>query len=102
MGPRYRALALQTRCDAVNECADRAAARARMRASLARIAREVAAAKAFIGLDLALVVLPEYVLTGYPLGDAVAEWADKTALAADGPEYDALAGIASDNALFLA
>ena len=102
LGPRYRALALQTRCDAINTCTDRAAARAQMLASIARIGREVAASKAFVGGDLRLVVLPEYVITGYPLGESVAEWADKAALVLDGPEYAAFARIAQGNDLYLA
>jgi predicted amidohydrolase len=97
----YRALALQVACHAVNKCPDRAAARARMASSIERIARHVRAAKGFLGPDVRLVVLPEYFLTGYPLGESIAEWADKAALAPDGPEYAALARIAQDNDVFL-
>jgi predicted amidohydrolase len=97
----YRALALQTSCHAVNKCPDRAAARARMAESIVRIGRQVRAAKGFLGQDVRLVVLPEYFLTGYPLGESLPEWADKAALAPDGPEYEALARIAQDNAVFL-
>jgi deaminated glutathione amidase len=98
----YRALALQTACHAVNACPDRASARARMAAGIDRIGRQVRAAKAFLGPDVRLVVLPEYFLTGYPLGESIPGWADKAALAPDGAEYAALARIAQDNALFLA
>jgi len=99
--PAYRALALQIACRAVNQCTDRASARARMSESIDRVGRHVRAAKAFHGPDLRLVVLPEYFLTGYPLGESILEWADKAALAPDGPEYEALARIAADNGLFL-
>jgi predicted amidohydrolase len=97
----YRALALQTACHAVNKCPDRGSARARMADSLARISRQVRGAKGFLGQDVRLVVLPEYFLTGYPLGETLPGWADKAALAPDGPEYEALARIAQDNAIFL-
>jgi predicted amidohydrolase len=97
----YRALALQTACHAVNKCPDVASARARMAESIARIARQVRAAKGFLGPDVALVVLPEYFLTGYPLGESLPAWAAKAALAPDGPEYEALARIAQDNAVHL-
>jgi predicted amidohydrolase len=98
----YRALALQTGCRAVNRCTDRASARARMSETIERIGRQVRAAKGFLGADLRLVVLPEYFLSGYPLGESIPEWADKAALAPDGPEYQSLGRIASDNDVFLA
>jgi len=97
----YRALALQVACRAVNRCPDRASARARMAESIERIGRHVRAAKGFLGQDVRLVVLPEYFLTGYPLAESIPEWADKAALAADGPEYQALARIAGDNDVYL-
>ena len=49
-----------------------------------------------------LVVLPEYFLTGFPMGDTVPGWRDKAALDIKGPEYDALARIAADFDLYLA
>lgn len=69
--------------------------------SILRIGRQVGAAKAFLGSDLRLVVLPEYFLTGYPLGESIPEWADKAALAPDGAEYEALGRVAQDNAVHL-
>jgi predicted amidohydrolase len=98
----YRALALQIACHAVNRCPDPAAARARIAEAIGRVARHVQAAKGFHGPDLQLVVLPEYFLTGYPLGESIPVWAAKAALAPDGAEYEALARIAQDNGLFLA
>lgn len=100
--PSYRALALQIACRAVNRCPDRATARARMAEAIGRTGRQVRAAKGFLGQDVRLVVLPEYFLTGYPLGESIPEWADKAALAPDGPEYEALGRLASDNDVFLA
>jgi len=72
-----------------------------MAESLARIARQVRAARSFLGQDVRLVVLPEYFLTGYPLAESIPEWTDKAALAPDGPEFEALAQIAQDNPIFL-
>jgi predicted amidohydrolase len=97
----YRALALQTTCHAVNGC-DRAEARARMAASIDRIAKQIAGSLAFIGPDCRLVVLPEYFLTGHPLGEPLEVWADLAALEPDGPEYSALGAIASRHGIWLA
>ena len=101
-GRGYYACALQVRCDAVNQDASREAARARMQASLERIDSQIFGAKRWVGPDLALVVLPEYFLTGFPWGETIAQWADKAALALDGPEYDAIAAIAQKHRVFLA
>ncbi|MGW4476153.1 nitrilase-related carbon-nitrogen hydrolase [Nonomuraea sp. NPDC004354] len=94
----YRALALQVRTTAVNGSAD---PRALVASAIGRIAAQTAAAKAWIGPDLRLVVLPEYVLTGFPFGESAAEWRDRAALAPDGPEYRELGEIARGNDLFL-
>jgi predicted amidohydrolase len=100
---RYRALALQARCVAVNKASDRAGARAIMKASLARLREQIGAAVGWVGRDdCKLVVLPEYFLTGFPIGEPIPAWADKAALEKDGPEYEALGRIAEENTLYLA
>ncbi len=103
---RYAALALQLTTACVNDCPDRAAARQRMADNLAHVAASVAASKAFVrqysGGDTRLVVLPEYFLTGFPLGETVPVWRDKAALEIGGPEYEGLAAIAQKNDLYLA
>lgn len=103
---RYAALALQFATACVNDCRDRAAARERMLQNLARVGASVAASKGFIrqysGIETKLVVLPEYFLTGFPLGESVPVWRDKAALAIDGPEYRALADIAEKSDVYLA
>lgn len=99
---RYAALALQIDCDGVHVDTDAAASRARMQASIARIDTAIAGAKRWIGADLKLVVLPEYVLTGPPWGETIAEWAAKAAIAPDGAEVTALARIAERHGVFLA
>jgi predicted amidohydrolase len=73
-----------------------------MRSSIERVAAQVRGARSWIGADLKLCVLPEYFLTGYPTSETIAQWADKAALAIDGPEYAALGAIARDNDLYLA
>ena len=98
----YRALALQLTCHAVNDCPDRRAARARMLENVSRMDRAVGGSKGFLGPDLRLVVLPEYLLTSYPLGDTLPGWADKAALEQDGPEYEALGAVASRHDVYLA
>lgn len=104
--PRYAALALQLATACVNDCSDRASARQRMADSIRRIRQAVAGSKGFLrqysGMDARLVVLPEYFLTGFPMGESVAEWRDKAALQIDGPEYQALGAIARDLDLYLA
>ena len=99
--PAYTALALQTTCFAVNGCADAAAARARMLETIARVRAQVLASKRFIGPDVKLVVLPEYFLTGFPMGEGAAAWAEKAGIDAGGPEYAALGEAAKAADVFL-
>ena len=55
-----------------------------------------------MGADTRLVVLPEYFLTGFPLGESFEEWSQKACLEVGGAEYEALGRIAQDNGIFLA
>jgi predicted amidohydrolase len=102
---RYSALALQTRCDAVNQDANKEAARARMGATMARVSSQIGAAKGFLkgfnGYDLKLVVLPEYWMTSFPLGETREQWQAKAAINMDGPDSDAIAAIAQKHGLYL-
>lgn len=98
----YLALPLQTVCHAVNGAADAGEARPMMAASIRRIGAQIHASKRFIGPDLRLVVLPEYVLTGFPMGETTAAWSAKAALEIEGPEYQALGAIARSADIFLA
>jgi len=99
--PAYRALALQATCRAVNRAADRAEARGIMKASIDRLHELIAAGIRFIGPDCRLVVLPEYVLTGHPVGESIEVWADRAAIEPDGPEHQGLAAIARDLSIYL-
>lgn len=99
---RYQALALQVRCDAVHPDRDRESSTRRMLASVARISEQIGGARRWIGADLALVVLPEYVLSGPPWGESIPEWTAKAALDSQGVEYSALAECAVKHAVWLA
>lgn len=98
----YRALALQLTCHAINQATDRQEVRTLMQQAIARIRSQIAASLAFIGADCRLIVLPEYFLTGFPLGEPFAVWADKACLEMAGPEYEALGQIAQTHRIFLA
>lgn len=97
----YSALALQVTCQAVNGCQGVEEARASIFSSIDRVARQVAAAKAFIGPGLKLVVLPEYFLTSYPQGEPIEYWRQIGCIHPDGREHQALARIASDQRVYL-
>lgn len=101
----YAALALQVRCDALNMCPDAAAARAQMQQTIARCAGLIRGSKGFIrtfsGDEVRLVVLPEYFLSSFPLGESVAAWKARGCVDPDGPEYDALSAIAQEQRIYL-
>jgi predicted amidohydrolase len=98
----FRALALQVTCHAVNQASDRAQARALILNNINRLAQQIPASRAFIGFDCKLVVLPEYFLTGFPMGESLAVWADKACLSMTGAEYEALGKIAQSQSIYLA
>jgi predicted amidohydrolase len=99
---RFYACALQIRCDAVHPDRDRESATRRMLAAVARMEGHIAGAKRWIGADLKLIVLPEYVLTGPPWGESIAEWTEKAALDPRGREYEAIAACAHKHSVFIA
>ncbi len=98
----FRALALQVTCHAVNQARDRTEARSLIQNSINRLAGQIAASIAFIGFDCRLIVLPEYLLTGFPMGDSLAGWGEKACLEIAGAEYEALGKIAQQYQIFLA
>jgi predicted amidohydrolase len=97
----FRTLALQIKCYAVNQAQDNNEARNLILNNIHRLEAQIAASIAFIGSDCRLIVLPEYVLTGFPMGESFAEWAAKACLEMEGIEYDALSKIASKYKIFL-
>ena len=98
----FTALALQLKCEAVNRASDTSEARAIMAGAIAKLGPQIAAARAFIGDDCRLVLLPEYWLTGFPMRESITDWATKACLAMEDPHYDALAAIAQQHGIFLA
>lgn len=97
----YKALALQTVCHAVNSLQTREEVVAHMRREIQRIGAQIRASIAFIGRDTRLVVLPEYFLTGFPMGESIENWRYKACIAPDGEEYELLGQLAQDNHIYL-
>ena len=101
----YSALALQMDCHAVNGLADRAAVEQAMASTLDRVDQLIAGSKGFIGTfsgdSLRLVVLPEYFLTSFPMGESINEWRTKACIAIDGPEYERMGEIARNRGVYL-
>lgn len=93
----YTALALQVDCVAVNG-KSKEDAHAQMLASIAKlkhnIVSSVAFTKGFNGTDTKLVVLPEYFLSSFPMGEPLAKWKEIGCLDIGGAEYEALGAIA--------
>lgn len=98
----FRTLALQLTCHAVNQARDREEARTLMLQTINRLEQQIAASRAFIGFDCQLIVLPEYFLTGFPLGESLTLWAEKACLEIAGAEYESLGKIAQKQGIFLA
>ena len=99
--PAYRALALQIRTVAINGM-PREDARASIAAAIDRIGQQIMAAVAWYGSDTRLVVLPEYALTGFPMSESIAGWAELAGIDPDGPEFEALGAIAQRLGIYLA
>jgi predicted amidohydrolase len=98
----YRALALQMTCHAVNLAANRQEARSLMQKTIDRLAQQIPVSLAFIGFDCRLIVLPEFFLTGFPMGESFEVWQDKACLEMNGAEYESLGKIAQKHQIFLA
>lgn len=98
----FRALALQLTCQAVHFASSPSEARSIMTKAVESLGGKIAASLAFIGSDCRLVLLPEYWLTGFPMGEALGIWAQKACLEMDDPIYDRLAEIAQKFKIFLA
>jgi predicted amidohydrolase len=97
----YRAIALQTRCLTVNSAWSDLEAHALMSGSVERIAVQIAASIAFVGRDTRLIVLPEYFLTGFPMGETLEGWRKKACLEIGGEIYEKLGAVAQKNNIFL-
>ena len=97
----YGAVALQVSCRAVNRLDRAEQVQQQMLNTIERLSAQVRASKAFIGQHTRLVVLPEYFLTGFPMGESISAWKNKACIAEDGAEYEALCRLCADNKVFL-
>ena len=98
----FTALAMQLKSEAVNRVSTSDEARAIMQGAIAKLGPQIAAARAFIGADCRLVLLPEYWLTGFPMGESITAWGTKACLTMDDPIYETLGAIAQKQGIFLA
>ena len=96
----YMALCLQLDCQTINEFSIEESRNSIMQ-TIEKVSFQLNGSKALIGNDTKLVVLPEYFMTGYPLGESIEEWTEKAAIDIDGEEYNALSSIAEKNNIFL-
>lgn len=97
----YRAIALQTKCFAVNRAKSKEEAHEIFKQTIARLDRQIFGSITFVGFDTKLIVLPEYFLTGFPMGESIEEWREKACLEIDGEIYELLGKIAQDRKIFL-
>lgn len=101
----YLALPLQLSCKAINMLPSTATARQQMLDTIAHCDRLIKGSMGFSatfsGNPVRLVVLPEYFLTSFPMGESIPAWIDKACLQVDGPEYEALSDIAQKNNIYL-
>ena len=101
----YLAAALQLKAWSVEAAADVATARGGMAKGIARLGPEIAATRGFLekftGQPLKLVVLPEYLFSGFETGRC-ADFKARACFAMNGPEYQALGEVAAKQGVFLA
>jgi predicted amidohydrolase len=97
----YRAIALQTKCYAVNRAKTKQEADQIIKQTVERLAQQIFASIAFVGQDVKLIVLPEYFLTGFPMGESIEQWREKACLEIGGEIYESLGKIASERKIFL-
>jgi deaminated glutathione amidase len=82
----YKVLALQIACNAINNIEEKDWEKHRI-ANIESACLQIEASKRFIGDDLKLVVLPEYFITGYPMGETIEQWQQKAGVKIKGEEY---------------
>jgi predicted amidohydrolase len=98
---RYKAMALQVTCQTVNNCKNRDESAIIMAETIGRLEKQMTASMAFIGRDVKLIVLPEYFLTGFPMGESIESWQAKAALDTNGPEYERMGALAQKLGIYL-
>lgn len=101
----YAAVPLQLNCRAINRCQTAEEARDLMMQSIAHCGELILGSKQFAavfsGDRIALAVLPEYFMTGFPMGESTDEWRAKACISEDGPEYEALGEIAQKQSIYI-
>jgi predicted amidohydrolase len=100
--PSYRAVALQTACRAITPCRTTGEARARIAENIKRVGRQIPSTIAWTGPDTRLVVLPEYLFTGFPTRETADEWIAKACFADGCVELESLGAIAQSSSIYLA
>ncbi|WFL76360.1 nitrilase-related carbon-nitrogen hydrolase [Altererythrobacter arenosus] len=102
----YAAVAMQLTARSLEQLADTAAARAAMLEHIAELELQIRTSAIFIeqygGKPVKLAVLPEYLFTSYPGRISIADFAARVGWDADGPEYEALGGLAQRLGMFIA
>jgi len=97
----YTALAMQIKCQAVNHHSSRAEVIDAMKATLTRVNYHIGGAKKFIGPALKLVVLPEYFMTSYPMGEGIMGWRELACISKDHEIFEIIGDICRSNNVFL-
>jgi len=76
-------------------------ARTKMLANIERIGGQITGTKGFVGPGVQLVVLPEYFMTSFPMGESFELWQQKACIEPNGQEYELLGEIAQKNKIYL-
>lgn len=101
----YSALALQIHCHAVNQIKDPQQRHQQILSAIDQLDKQIQSSVGFIGslagLRTKLIVLPEYFLTGFPMGETIPEWSETSCIEPDGPAYEALQKVAQKHAIYL-
>jgi predicted amidohydrolase len=102
----YSAVAMQLTARSVERAKTREEAMAQVSRHIADLEGQIRSGGIFIaqysGTPVKLAVLPEYLFTSYPGRISIPDFAQIAAFAPDGPEYEALGGMAQRLKIFLA
>lgn len=100
----YQALGLQMQCAAINMLSVEDA-RQSMFDTIARAEGLIKGSQGFMqsfaGASARLIVLPEYFLTSFPVGESIEAWQAKGCIEIDGPEYEQLGQLAQRQGIYL-
>jgi len=102
----YSAMAMQLTARSLERLPDAAAARAAVLEHIGEVEGQIRTSSIFVqqysGKPVKLCVLPEYLFTSYPGRISIPDFAERVGFAANGPEYEALGGVAERLGMFLA